>query len=311
MGHRDAAKRHKKITLTIGIPASGKSTWTKQHIAKNPNTVRVSRDEFRFMLRDTPVTEPKIEDMITELVILTITKALLRGCDVIVDATNLKIRYIRAFIDTFKYDADIEFMVFDIPLEKCIERDKNRERPVGEHVIRKMYKDYKNLVDSFPLDRVSKLPTWKKRFVPIEKKNNQLEDCVIFDIDGTLAIMNNRGPYDWDIVDRDDVNLVVHEQIALHKSLGRKIIIFTGRDEESREKTESWLKFYDIEYDFLYMRQDGDSRKDNAVKKELFETYVENKYHPVCCYDDRLQVVQMWYELGLFCFNVNQGMHEF
>ena len=304
-------RKNKKIKILVGVPASGKSTWARKELARNPNVVSVSRDDFRYGLRNSGVTEPKIESMITELVDSTIMKSLSFGLDVIIDATNLKKSYIEHFINLVKHNADVEFIVFDISLEVALERDRNRERSVGEHVIKKMYKNYKDLLDSYALQNLSKRPESEQRFNKIVKTNPNLVDCVIFDIDGTLAHMSNRSPYDWNKVDRDDVNELVHEQVNYHKSLGREIIIFTGRDEESREKTKYWLDFYKIHYDHLYMRVDGDMRKDNLVKKEMFQNHIIGKYHPICVYDDRLQVVKMWYELGVFCFNVNQGNHEF
>ena len=40
----------KKIILTRGIPASGKSTWAKQEVLKDPeHSVRINRDDLRNM----------------------------------------------------------------------------------------------------------------------------------------------------------------------------------------------------------------------------------------------------------------------
>ena len=37
-----------KVTLCLGIPASGKSTWAKEEVRKNPEKVtRVNRDDLR------------------------------------------------------------------------------------------------------------------------------------------------------------------------------------------------------------------------------------------------------------------------
>jgi len=304
------SKRNKKVKILVGVPASGKSTWTREYLAKNPNNVAVSRDDFRYGLRNSGITEPKIEDMITELVDTTIVKSLGKGLDVVIDATNLKASYINHFVELVKYKADIEFQIFDISLEKAIERDSKRERKVGEAVIKKMYKQYKLLIETYPLQNISKEHEWKDRFVPL-KQDSRLPEAVLFDIDGTIALMGNRSPYDWDKVDRDDVNNVVAEQIKFHKSLGRNIILLSGRDEAAREKTIEWLDFYGINFDQLLMRKADDFRKDNVVKKEIFNQSLLNRYNVICVYDDRLQVVKMWYELGIFCFNCNQGNKDF
>ena len=298
---------NRKIILCIGIPASGKSTWSSDYVRRNPDWVRVNRDDFRKMLKNEQVCEPKIEDMVTDLMKATITKCLMRKLNVIIDNTNLKQKYINDFIETFKYDADIDYRVFDISIDKAIERDNNRDAKVGEGVIKKMYKDFKVLMDSFDFQPVKK--TNRPHLVP--KFTTKLPNAVIFDIDGTLALMGKRGPFDWDKVDRDDVNQIVAEQVNFHKSAGRTIIIVSGRDESCRKMTEEWLDFYNIPFDYFFMRPENDFRKDTLIKKEIYQQRILNRFNVLAVYDDRLQVLKTWYELGVFTFNVNQGNFEF
>jgi predicted kinase len=300
-------KKNLKITILIGIPASGKSTWSKDYIRNNADTVRVNRDDFRLMLKSAQMTEPKIEDMITTLVDATITQSLLRKCNVLVDATNLKVGYIKSFIEKFKYSADIDYRVFDISLEKALERDAKREATVGEAVIKKLYKDYKILMDSFDFQPVTK--TDRKHLTP--NFESKLEDAVIFDIDGTLALMGKRGPFDWDDVYKDSINEIVAEQLAFHKSKGRKILVVTGRDGVCRKVTEDWLDLHELEYDEMFMRPNDDYRKDTAIKKEIYLNEIKDKYNVLSVYDDRLSVCKAWNELGLYVFTVNQGIIEF
>lgn len=295
------------IKILIGIPASGKSTWAKKFLSNNPGWVCVNRDSYRHMLRNDNFCEPKIENMITEMMDNTIHKCLANKLNVIIDNTNVRIKYINHFIETFKSRADIEYQVFDISLSKAIERDKNRVgfESVGEEVIRKMYKDYLILKDSFDFQPIRK--TGFKTFVPVEH-NHDLPDCVIFDIDGTLALMNGkRGSFDWDKVFKDDINNIIKEQVDFHKSNGRYIILLSGRDEVSRKQTEDWLDLYGVPYDVLYMRKENDYRKDKIVKKEIYGNEIKGKYNVLAVYDDRLQVLDMWYDEGIYTFNVNQG----
>jgi predicted kinase len=300
--------KNKKIIIYIGIPASGKSTVAKAYIRDNPNYVRVSRDDFRLMFKNAQMCEPKVEDMITDMVNISIHKALLRNLNVIIDATNVKEKYIRQFIDEFKYSADIDYRVFDISLDKALERDRNREMKVGDDVIKRMFKDYKNLLDSFDFQPVTKL-----RERPIVKPDfsNPLPECVIFDIDGTLALMGKRSAFDWMKVFKDDKNDIVAEQLDFHRSKGRKIIIVSGRDGSCRKLTEDWLELYGMTYDEFYMRPENDFRKDTLIKKEIYETKIRGNYNVIAVFDDRLQVLDMWYKEGIFTFNVNQGGHEF
>jgi predicted kinase len=300
-------KENLKILILVGIPASGKSTWSADFVRRNSDWVRVNRDDFRKMLKNAQVCEPKVEDMITDMMKVSITKCLSRKMNVIVDNTNLKAKYINDLVDTFKYSADIDYRIFDISVDKAIERDNNRDAKVGEGVIKKMFKDYKNLIDSFTFQPVKK--TERPHLIPDFK--SKLPHAVIFDIDGTLALMGKRGPFDWDKVDRDDVNLIVAEQINFHKSAGRTIIIVSGRDESCRKLTEEWFEFYNISFDHFFMRPENDFRKDTLIKKEIYQQRILNRFNVLAVYDDRLQVLNTWYELGVFTFCVNQGLHEF
>lgn len=299
-----------KTIICVGLPASGKSTWSIEYIRKNPDCVRVNRDDVRAMLRNQPMCEPKVEHMITEVMESLIVSSLKRKLDVIVDNTNLKKEYITRIVDLVKYTSDVEFMVFDVPAKVCIERDSKREKKVGEGVIKNMEKDWKKIIDSYPFQNVKKLPDWMRPTISYVRKP-ELPQAVVFDIDGTLAVMKNRGPYDWDKVDRDDVNEIVAEHTHIHKTKGRKVILVSGRDEECREMTENWLKFYNVNYDELHMRPNGDGRKDSIVKREIYETNLQDRYDVMCVYDDRLQVLSMWNKMGIFTFNVNNGNHEF
>lgn len=301
-------KDNLKILVLIGVPASGKSTWAKEYVRNHSDYIRVSRDEFRLMLKNAQICENKIEDMITALVELTIGNALSKKLNVLVDNTNLKAKYINAIIDKFKYQADIDFRMFDISLSKAIERDNGRESKVGEGVIKKMYNDYKALIDTFDFQPRKMV---KNRPVIGMSKNSSLEDAVIFDIDGTLAHMGDRSAYDWMSVYKDNVNDFVAEQVKLHKSIGRKILIVTGRDAVCRKVTEEWLEMYGIEYDEMYMRPKDDFRKDTIIKREIYDNEIKDNYNVICVYDDRLSVIKEWNRLGLFVFCCNQGLVDF
>lgn len=134
--------------------------------------------------------------------------------------------------------------------------------------------------------------------------------AVIVDIDGTLATrVTDRSPYDWQRVGEDaPVAAVVTTVRALHAA-GLTILVMSGRDEECRAQTESWLLHHlGVEYDLLLMRRAKDNRRDDVVKRELFERHVADRYEVAFTIDDREQVVRMWREeLGLVCFQVAPG----
>lgn len=303
-------KENPKLIICVGLPASGKSTWAKNYLTENENTVRVNRDDFRLMLKNQQVVPHYIEQLINELQETTILKALHQRQNVVVDNTHLKARYINQLIKMTEFSADIHFQVFDVPLEVCLERDNLRELKVGEEVIRKMHADFELLKTNFTFDTRPRRPKWEDIFASYKHDSN-LPEAVAFDIDGTLAIMGKRGAFEWENVDIDAPNPLVIEQIHFHQSRGRKIILISGREETAREKTLVWLEKHQISFDLLLMRAQADFRKDSFVKKEIFEREIIGKYNLLCVYDDRLQVLKTWYQLGVFAFNVNQGNKEF
>lgn len=122
-----------------------------------------------------------------------------------------------------------------------------------------------------------------------------------------------RSPFDWKSVGKDDVDEVVAEIVRVlgasnfAMDLGHyKVIVMSGRDAVCRPETEAWLDGI-IEYDELFMRPEGDMRKDSIVKAELFDKYVRDNFDVRFVLDDRDAVVEMWRQMGLTCLQVNYG----
>lgn len=301
--------QNKKILILVGIPGSGKSSWAKEYVLNNSDWVRVCRDEFRYALKNQQMCDPKIEDLITKLVTDTTRSALNKKLNVILDATHVRAKYIEVIIEEFKYEADIDYRVFDISVKKAVERDAARDKKVGQNVIEKMYDSYKVLIDSFHFQPHKKIQ--ERPFIQPKIENGK-QNAIIVDIDGTLAHMTNRGPFDWHKVGNDQLNIVVAGIVnAIVDSQEVKILLMSGRDESCREETKEWLDYHNILYNELHMRKEGDFRKDNIIKEELYRSRIEPVYNVLFVIDDRLQVLDMWNKLGIFTVNVNQGNVEF
>lgn len=299
-----------KLILTVGIPGTGKSTWAKNFVLENDNYLRVSRDDYRRMLFNVQMGEYEQENLITKIVNSTVRTSLTSGVNVIIDQTNVKRKYIEALIQEFNDIADIEFKTFgfDVNLQELHERNQNRlitER-VPKEVIDNMYNSLKFLKNNYEFESISK-GTYSEVKNNFKHVRNAKNNCYIFDIDGTLAERGDRGPFDWDRVGEDTLKADVFKVLDLLFEWGIFMFIFSGRDSICRKETEEWLRKHDIEYDDLYMRAEGDNRKDSIIKQELFEQHIEGKYNCLGVFDDRDQVVKMWRDIGVTCFQVDYG----
>ncbi len=135
-----------------------------------------------------------------------------------------------------------------------------------------------------------------------------MDKAIICDIDGTIAKMVSRGPYDWDRVDEDEPKQAIIDVLHTYTYMGVEIILLTGRDGIAEKKTREWLADCDVPFDFLYIRKTGDIRKDTIIKREIYDNHIKDEFEVLFVLDDRDQVVKMWREdLGLTCLQVDYG----
>lgn len=296
-----------KMIICRGVPASGKSTWATAWVAEASETrVRVNRDDIRFMLFGKYVGVDEVT--VTKIQDAAIEAAMLAKKDVVVDNTNLRSRYVRDLMKiAWNHGYDVSFKDFSVSLDEAIQRDSKRERQVGESVIRMFFNKYLskgNLPDIPKFD----YPQVFRPYAP----DVTLPSAFLFDIDGTLAHIDPENPrdvYDASRAREDLLDMPVSEVLFSLATSHHKIILVSGRSDDHRDETEDWLDSNGIGavYEHLYMRPSGDIRKDSIVKNELFRNYIEPHYHVMGVFDDRQQVVDMWRQIGLKCFQVQPG----
>ena len=147
-----------------------------------------------------------------------------------------------------------------------------------------------------------------------------IKTTVIFDLDGTLALVDKRreiakkpnGKIDFDIfydpqyIELDEPNSFVIELAKMYKRDGYEIVIVSGRSDRTKEATERWLEKYGILYDRMIMRKRKNFTPDNELKERWLEKYLDpDNIHVVV--DDRQRVVDMWRRNGLDVFQVANG----
>ncbi|QQV92776.1 polynucleotide kinase [Mycobacterium phage OhShagHennessy] len=299
------------LTAMRGYPGSGKSTMARQ-IANELGAVVVSRDELRIMLHDSYWTgKAECEDQVTVAERAMVTALLKNGFSVVLDETNLEPNRLRKWAKlASQFGATFRRYDMAVPVEECIKRDRRRWergiRSVGEDVIRKMAKRYpmKNWPD------IQAPPTFDP--TPVEWVEGYPE-AIIVDIDGTLAHMDGRSPYDYSQVHTDTVDEQIKWLVNKMDDAGVMILVVSGRDDECREATEKWLSENCIWYDELHMRptgsvdERGNKLPDYLVKYNLFNEHIRGKYNVRFVLDDRNQVVDLWRAIGLKCLQVAPG----
>lgn len=135
-----------QLILTKGLPGSGKSTWAKTWVLEDPKErIRVNRDDIRRMLG--PYWVPTREELVTAIERESIRVGAMQGYSVVVDATNFKAGWIEQLHKNMSSYSNVKLIwkdFTDVPVETCIERDKQRpvEEQVGEEIIRNMAKKY-------------------------------------------------------------------------------------------------------------------------------------------------------------------------
>ena len=151
---RDTSNEIPVMTMMVGLPGAGKSTYVKNIEYGNGKPIIHSSDELRDELYGDVNSQEHNADLFNELH-RRIKTDLLDGHDVIYDATNLSKKRRRAFLDELKNIKCKHYCeVILTPLEKYMEQNKNRERTVPEDVILQMIKNFQPPEYSEGWDRI-------------------------------------------------------------------------------------------------------------------------------------------------------------
>jgi predicted kinase len=311
--------KQQTVYLTIGLPASGKTTYAHAMVALGKkiglSVVRVNNDDIRDELFGPGFDwSPALEKKVRATRMARLDQAIRDGHYVVVDNTHINPKTLNSMKEWLKQThpkvavEEVDFR--DVPVHVCIDRDRERQargdRFVGAGVILKMAQEG-GLNDDTPPKPID----WLLPF------------AIVCDLDGTLALFGNkRNPYDasqCDIIDEPNFPVLSTLRVYLDMmSEGNplrvsKIFFFSGRTDKYEAATKRFLLNkcgFDVDDDprlSLTMRRDGDFTGDEIIKEQMYRDHIEGKYNVLFIFDDRPKVVRMWHRLGLPVFNVGSG----
>ena len=138
-----------KLLVLRGLPACGKTTYARKFVENDPWGVRVSRDDYRFMMWDGKFSRLK-EDTVVSCMQANVKHLLRQGFNVVLDNTHLDPAHLKIAKDCVALGFAMSTKYYEVKdfyedAEVCIER--NAERPeqfqVPDYVIRDMARRWK------------------------------------------------------------------------------------------------------------------------------------------------------------------------
>lgn len=146
---------------------------------------------------------------------------------------------------------------------------------------------------------------------------NVKDKPIVFDLDGTIFNIEHRRHYvinkpkNWKAFNNSmHLDTVYEEIVFIARTFwrnGHDIILCSGRNEAQRKVTTENLFRFDVPFNALYMREDGDNRSDDIVKSEMLDELISWGLTPYIWFDDRDQVVNMLRNRGIRCLQVAPG----
>lgn len=279
-----------KAIICVGCSASGKTTFAKEVCDADESWVDVNRDFIRFNIV-APGTDwsnyrftNKREQDVTLIQEEMVMDAFAKGKNVIISDTNLNPKTRQKWMETLvDLGFDVEIKEFDVPLETLWKRDQLRTNGVGREVIYKQYKQWLQYKG-------------RKTYIP----NQNEPKAIILDVDGTIADMEGvRKPYDWDKVGQDKPKQFIIDIAKGLDAQGYTILVVSGRDGVCYDQTKEWLNENEVPHFYLFMREEGDMRKDTIIKEEIFWDLIAEHWNVVGVIDDRPCVLRTWREIGI------------
>jgi len=289
----------KTVYITVGISASGKTTWANSMMLAykecgDESWWNINRDHIRLNIIHNNITWANYkfnktnESKVSEIAIEQFNEAVELGINnIIISDTNLSKKYRDEWIKRAE-DAGyaVKIVEFPITFAEACRRNELRHNGVSRKIIYQQYLLWNEYIG-------------RKTYIPDTTKPK----VILVDIDGTIAERHDRGHFEWAKVGQDKPRQFVIDLIKTYRvARGTQVIFLSGRDEVCRNETTTWIYDHcDMYHEdiILHMRPEGDMRKDVDVKEEIFWREIADNYNVIGVFDDRPQVTQLWHEIKI------------
>jgi predicted kinase len=306
------------VTFFRGLSASGKSTLARELAAKT-GAIRLNLDALREMAGQpwSQEHEKFIQNQQDQMALA----ALRSGRSVIVDNTHLVEKGPRRLATRiWEEGLNVNYDLIDVTVssDECRHRNMVRRNSptaddslsVPDHVVVAQADLWAKEVKRGPWT-IESIHRGLPEIVPVVP-DSSLPEAAIIDLDGTLCnAAGKRGPYDFDLCGGDELHQHVLDfvngwagDMDRSKASDRYVLICTGRDAKYRQTCLSWLEDNNVPYDELFMRAEGDVRRDSVIKLQIYNENIRGEYNVTAALDDRLRVCNVWHSLGIPVFRV-------
>lgn len=303
----------KILTLLVGPPGSGKSTYALERIS------------YSDAEQENPVVYIN-QDLQGKDHLRIFNEAIESGRNIVVDRMNFsKSQRDRYLVPAKTKGYETQIIVLHESYETCFKRCQERK----DHLTIKDETSARSALNTF-FTKYERVSDYEADQVFRAWPEGEKPSAVVVDLDGTLCNVEHRRHFvikpegqkkDWQgffkgMVDdtpnqwcADIVRLMADEHTVVYCS---------GRPDNYRKETVEWLKkygLYSINFKFkiregephLYMRPRNDSRSDNIVKEILLDYEILTRFKPYFMIDDRQQVVDMYRSRGFTVLQCDKG----